>query len=143
MTTFQYPVRGTHKASDSYGNVVFSQSNTMIFSDTVKSLFKIPKPYQILEIMVDTLVVFNAATTNTLNLGITGDADRFAAALAIGPLGRVLASSDVSELANLVDLTDDGDVIEIFGTYAQTGAAATTGSARITITYAMIKQPVV
>jgi len=53
--------------------------------------------------------------------------------LAVGAQARVLATSDVSQIGNLIDVgTTDVDVTV---TYNQTGTAATAGAATVTVLY--------
>lgn len=140
MSTFKQPLRSGDKAQDAVGAAVLTQAAAVTFDGGADQVVaRLPRPYQILEIYVDTLTAFDAATTNTGDLGIAGDTDRFAASLAIGPQGRVLATSDASEIANLANTTDDGGVDEVLFNYAQTGTAATTGAARVSVVYASTK----
>ena len=141
MTTFKQPLRVGDKSENSVGMAVLAQVTTQSYAEASKVLARLPRPYQVIDIQVDILTAFNAATTNTLDLGVTGDLDRYADNLSLTAAGRVLATSDVSELSGLVDTTDDGGTTEIIGTYAQTGTAATAGLARITVLYTCTKTP--
>ena len=71
--------------------------------------------------------VFNAATTNTIDIGIQSDGDLFGSALA----GGAVAFVPLDESAGY-KLTAD---TPIYATYNQTGTAATTGEATIYIAY--------
>lgn len=138
MTTFRGPVRIYDKNKDinsDAGWVPASQTNTMDFNDTTKDLFNIPANSQIIDFYVDVTTAFNAATTNTLDLGVSGTANRFADALALGTVARVLGSSDASQLGEYANTGTTG--ITVQGVYAQTGAAASAGEARITVVYAV------
>jgi len=93
----------------------------------------LPANSQIIDINVDVTTAFDAGTANTLDLGDGTTADKYADALALGSVARVLASSDVSQLTNLVDIgTSD---VALTATYNQTGSAATAGVAQVTVLY--------
>ena len=49
------------------------------------------------------VTTYNAGTTNTIDFGDGTTADKFADALAVGAQARVLATSDVSQIGNLID----------------------------------------
>lgn len=134
MGRFQLPLQGIDKkGGDSVGDVVLTQSFPVIWSDTgvAKAGIKLPKPYRIHSISIDTTTAFDAATA-TLALGILGSTARFAAALNVKAAGRVLASSDATKLANMVDLTE-GDVFDIVATL--TAASGAAGAAEVTVQY--------
>lgn len=73
------------------------------------------------------LTVFNAATTNVLDIGTTADDDLYATDLALGAVAFVPLDEAVSTYLT-VDTT-------FTATYAQTGTAATTGDAWAIIAY--------
>ncbi|MEG9884108.1 MAG: hypothetical protein V6Z86_05740 [Hyphomicrobiales bacterium] len=138
MTTFRAPLRvyDANKDIDSdAGWVTAMQTNTMVFGDTTKDLFNLPANSQIIDFYVDVTTAFNAATTNTLDLGVSGTPARFADNLALGTAERVLGSSDASQLDEYASTGTTG--ITVQGVYAQTGAAATAGAARISVLYAV------
>ena len=144
-TTFSGPVKagtisnttgstvGTNVANT--GFVLMAQSANVVFeaNATTTDIATLPANSQIFQITVDVTTVFNAASTNTLDLGDDSTADQYADALALGSLARVLATSDVSQIGNLIDIgTSD---ITVTATYNQTGTAATTGAATVTVLY--------
>jgi len=144
-TTFSGPIKagtikdttgttvGTDKAN--VGFVLMAQSGNVVFGDdgTTTVVATLPANSQIYQIAVDVTTAFDAGTTNTLDIGDGTTADKYADALAAGAQARVLATSDVSQIGNLVDIgTADVDVTV---TYNQTGTAATAGAATVTVLY--------
>lgn len=65
---------------------------------------------------------FNAATTNVLDVGTSGDDDGFATDLALGTVGVIVAD----EMATSDDWYSTA-AVTVTCTYAQTGTAATAG----------------
>jgi hypothetical protein len=144
-TTFSGPIKagpiynttGTTVGSDvkNVGWVLMSQSAAIVFAanGTTTDIATLPANSQIFQITLDITTVFNAASTNTIDFGDGTTADQYADALAAGSLARVLATSDVSQIGNLVDIgTSD---ITVTATYNQSGTAATTGAATATVLY--------
>ena len=144
-TTFSGPVKagtinnttgstvGTNVANT--GFVLMAQSANVVFeaNGTTTDIATLPANSQIFQITVDVTTAFDAASTNTLDLGDGSTADQYADALALGSLARVLATSDVSQIGNLIDIgTSD---ITVTATYNQTGTVATTGAATVTVLY--------
>ena len=144
-TTFSGPVKagtisnttgstvGTNVANT--GFVLMAQSANVVFeaNATTTDIATLPANSQIFQITVDVTTVFNAASTNTLDLGDGSTADQYADALALGSLARVLATSDVSQIGNLIDIgTSD---ITVTATYNQSGTVAAAGAATVTVLY--------
>ena len=144
-TTFSGPIKagtikdttgttvGTDKAN--VGFVLMAQSANVVFGDdgSTTVVATLPANSQIYQIAVDVTTAFDAGTTNTLDIGDGSTADKYADALAAGAQARVLATSDVSQIGNLIDIgTADVDVTV---TYNQTGTAATAGAATVTVLY--------
>lgn len=144
-TTFSGPIKagtikdttgttvGTNKAN--VGFVLMAQSGNVVFAanGTETVVATLPANSQIYQIAVDVTTAFDAGTTNTLDIGDGSTADKYADALAAGAQARVLATSDVSQIGNLIDIgTSDVDVTV---TYNQTGTAATAGAATVTVLY--------
>jgi hypothetical protein len=124
---------GTNKAN--VGFVLMAQSGNVVFAadGTETVVATLPANSQIYQIAVDVTTAFNAATTNTLDIGDGTTADKYADALAAGAQARVLATSDVSQIGNLIDIgTSD---VDITVTYNQSGTAATAGAATVTVLY--------
>ena len=144
-TTFSGPIKagtikdttgttvGTDKAN--VGFVLMAQSGNVVFAadGTETVVATLPANSQIYQIAVDVTTAFDAGTTNTLDLGDGTTADKYADALALGSQARVLATSDVSQIGNLIDIgTSD---VDITATYNQSGTAATAGAATVTVLY--------
>lgn len=107
------------------------------FSDNgvAKVVGVIPAGSQIINLISGVFVrtVFNAATTNTLNIGTTADDDLYATLLALGTKAFVaLDESAATGLVNTFYVTVD---TTITATVVLTGTAATTGTAEVVIAY--------
>lgn len=145
-TTFSGPVRSkdgfqsiientTTGAITATGYGVMSQSKQVTFAadGTETVIGTLPANSQIVEIYVDVSTAFDAGTTNTLDLGDGTTADKYADALDVSSAGRLRATSDVSQIGNLVDIgTSD---VALTATFNQTGSAATAGTAQVTVLY--------
>ena len=144
-TTFSGPVKagtirnttGTTVGTDvaNTGWVLMAQSANIVYgaNGTETEIATLPANSQIFQITLDITTAFNAATTNTIDFGDGTTADQYADALAAGTLGRVLATSDISQVGNLVDIgTSD---ITVTATYNQTGTVASAGAATATVLY--------
>ena len=144
-TTFSGPIKagtiknttGTTVGTDvqNVGSVVMTQAANVVFAadGTTTTIATLPANSQIIEIYVDVTTAFDAGTTNTLDLGDGTTADQFADALALGSVARVLATSDVSQITNLIDI--GASDVQVVATYNQTGSAATAGAATVTVVY--------
>lgn len=137
MSRFQPPLQLVEKTDGAFsaGDITAVQSFLVNFGDTgvTRIPFRLPKPYIIVDINVDTLTAFNSATA-VLDLGILGQLQRFMAAVDIKAAGRVRASAVAARLAGFVDLTGvDGsfDMIALL-----TAAGGSAGQARVTFEYA-------
>ena len=144
-TTFSGPIKaGTIKATTgttvgedkaNVGFVLMAQSGNVVFGDdgSTTVVATLPANSQIFQITVDVTTAFDAGTTNTFDIGDGSTANLYADALAAGSQARVLATSDVSQIGNLIDIgTSDVDVTV---TYNQPGTAATAGAATVTVLY--------
>jgi hypothetical protein len=140
MTTFTAPLQvGTkrHEPGKNLGQAVLTQTNTVAFSDTTKTMFVLPAQSQIIEMYVDITTVFNAAVTNTLDVGTAADPDAFVDAQDLTTAGRFRGST--SAQANLSAFADVGSSdVTVQAVYNQ-GAGPTTGAARVTVVYAVNK----
>lgn len=106
---------------------------TVVFSNSAAVVIgTIPANSQITSVHIDTAVVFNAATTNTMTVGVVGAPALYVAATAVGPLGR--ASTVTTGVYSNWNTTGTGDVTAT-ASFSQTGTAATTGTAVVTIVY--------
>jgi hypothetical protein len=144
-TTFSGPIKaGTIKDTTgstvgtdvaNVGSVVMTQATNVVFGDdgTTTTIATLPANSQIIEIYVDVTTAFDAGTTNTLDLGDGSTADQFADALDVSSAARLLATSDVSQIPNLIDI--GASDVQVVATYNQTGTAATAGAATVTVVY--------
>lgn len=144
-TTFSGPIKagtikyttgttvGTDKAN--VGFVLMAQSANVVFgaNGTETVVATVPANSQIYQIAVDVTTAFDAGTTNTFDIGDGSTADQYADALAVGTAARVLATSDVSQIGNLIDIGSTD--VDVTVTYNQTGTAATAGAATVTVLY--------
>lgn len=144
-TTFSGPIKagtikyttgttvGTDKAN--VGFVLMAQSANVVFGadGTETVVATVPANSQIYQIAVDVTTAFNAGTTNTFDIGDGSTADQYADALAVGTAARVLATSDVSQIGNLIDIGSTD--VDVTVTYNQTGTAASAGAATVTVLY--------
>lgn len=141
ITTFQNKMRIGDKANsalgreESLGFVPVVQSGTILYTEegAAKDICVLPAKSEILDIYVDVITAFNGSGTNLLNLGKAGSDDEFAKDLDVSAAGRVLASSDASQLANLVNIGDDQVTLQAI--YADQNSNASAGAARITVLY--------
>ena len=144
-TTFSGPIKagtlkdttgstvGTNVANT--GFVLMAQSANIVYAadGTTTTIATLPANSQIFQITLDVTTAFDAGTTNTIDFGDGTTADKYADALAAGSLARVLATSDVSQIGNLIDIgTSD---IQVVATYNQSGSAASAGAATATVLY--------
>lgn len=115
------------------GGVLSAITTTVAYTNaTAVTIATIPANSQIVDINIDTITGFNAASTNTISVGKTGSAAAFVTATDVTTAGResVATTGVYSAWAD----TGSSDIVAT-ATYAQTGTAATAGSARITIVY--------
>ena len=144
-TTFSGPIKagtlkettgstvGTNVANT--GFVLMAQSANIVYAanGTTTTIATLPANSQIFQITLDVTTAFDAGTTNTIDFGDGTTADKYADALAAGSQARVLATSDVSQIGNLIDVgTSD---IQVIATYNQSGSAASAGAATATVLY--------
>ena len=144
-TTFSGPIKagtisnttGTTVGDDiaNVGFVLMAQSANITFAadGTTTTIATLPANSQIFQITLDVTTAFNAGTTNTIDFGDGTTADQFADALAAGSQARVLATSDVSQIGNLIDVGSSD--VQVVATYNQTGSAASAGAATATVLY--------
>jgi hypothetical protein len=125
-TTFSGPIKAG-SVREGASAKVFGANGT----ETVVAT--LPANSQIYQIAVDVTTAFDAGTTNTFDIGDGSTADQYADALAVGSAARVLATSDVSQIPNLIDIGSSD--VNVTVTYNQTGTAATAGAATVTVLY--------
>lgn len=90
----------------------------------------LPPGAVVLEAGIVVTTVFNAGTTNTLNVGTSADDDGFASLIALGTKGRIVAD----DMATSDDLYSTSEAT-ITATVVLTGTAATTGAGTVYVTY--------
>jgi hypothetical protein len=137
-TTFSGPIKAgsvREGASANVGFVLMAQSANVVFGadGTETVVATLPANSQIYQIAVDVTTAFDAGTTNTFDIGDGSTVDQYADALAVGSAARVLATSDVSQIPNLIDIGSSD--VNVTVTYNQTGTAATAGAATVTVLY--------
>ena len=108
----------------------------ILFSDSgSKTAFKLPAGALVVQWRVIVTTAFNAATTNQLDVGITGDTTKWASNLNVGSAGifnEASSGADITESHAI--LTAETDVLL---EYSQSGTAATAGAAILEVVYAV------
>ena len=116
------------------GHVLMVQSFHITNSDTTDTTetVVIPAKSHIKNIFVNVEVAFDAGTSNTLDVGIVGDSDKFIDGCAVGTLGTVALAATAKCLAwKNVGETD----VRIAAKYIPTGTAQSAGKARVCVVY--------
>lgn len=118
--------------------VLTAITSTVVFGNaTAVTIGSVPAGAQIVNIHIDTTTAFNAGTTNTMTVGVNGSAAAYVATTAVGPLGRAsVATTGVYSAWPTVGASD----VTVTANYSQTGTAATTGAATVTIVYKAFAQ---
>lgn len=113
------------------GDTTLVQQATLAFGDagSAQDLFILPPNAVPIEFYADTTTVFSAATT--LDIGTTASGNRFADGVTVTSVGRVLGTSDVSQVPEYADLGSAATQI----TAQLTGAGLTTGAITIRCLY--------
>jgi len=137
-TTFSGPIKAgsvREGASANVGFVLMAQSANVVFGadGTETVVATLPANSQIYQIAVDVTTAFDAGTTNTFDLGDGSTANEYADNLDVSSAARVLATSDVSQIPNLIDIGSSD--VNVTVTYNQSGTAATAGAATVTVLY--------
>lgn len=101
-------------------------------SGTAVSMGMLPANAVVLATDISIQTAFNAATTNVLIVGTSGDDDALVAAAGVDE--TAVASTRVTPATLAGRLSSSADT-EIFWKYTQSGTAATAGAATITVTY--------
>tara|TARA_R110000822_G_C15336083_1_gene495266 strand:+ start:7042 stop:7425 length:384 start_codon:yes stop_codon:yes gene_type:complete len=118
-------------ARDYQKQMIHYLRKTVVFGDdgVAKTVGEIPAGALILKALSGVAVqtVFNAGTTNTLNIGTSADDNLYATLLALGALAFVPCDEAVG-------FRVDADTT-ITATVVLTGTAATTGEAEVVIAY--------
>jgi hypothetical protein len=123
----------TNNSVTEIAGVLSAITTTIAFSNTAAvSIGTLPANAQIVDIYIDTTTAFNAATTNTVTVGKTGTANAFVTATSVTSLGR----ASVATTGTYSAWADTGSAeLDATVTFSQTGTAATTGAARVTIVF--------
>lgn len=140
-TTFENNVRIGDKLNSATGElaalgyVAVAQSSLVGFADdgSAVDICVIPANSQIIEIYVDVLTAFDDTGSDLLDIGVSGTADLFAADLDLSSTGRILGSSDASQLANYDDIGTSQITVQAL--YTGQNSDSTAGSARVTVLY--------
>ena len=103
--------------------IIFSETGTI-------TIGTIPAGAVIINAGVVVTTAFNAGTTNTLDIGTSGDTDGFATALALGTIGRIVAD----EMATSNDLYSTSEVT-LQCVVTLSGTAATAGEGFVYVEY--------
>ena len=103
----------------------------LLFSDfasgAAQNIAGLPAGATITRAWVDVKTAFNSATTATLSLGDTALATRYGSAIDVKTAGRKPLNNDTGFTTPAAG--------QLVATFAQTGAAATAGSARVYFEY--------
>ena len=145
-TVFSGPIKAGTNRYPQYQNV----GTTMLFQDAVLNVTSgltssqtiyIPAGCQILEIIVDTTVAFNAGSATTVTVGNLSTAAQYAGGVSAQTTGRVYPTFTAAQLANLQSTTSD-----VYGptniassaivcTATSVGTQPTTGQVYVSILY--------
>lgn len=108
-------------------------SAVVVFGNTAAvTVGTLPANAQIVDINIDTTVAFNATTTNTVTVGKSGAVAAFVAATSVTSVGR----QGVATTGVYTAWADTGgNEVDVTVSFSQTGTAATTGAARVTVVY--------
>jgi hypothetical protein len=119
--------RDVHLQGVSYihADIVFGQANSTVTVGVVPAYATIDNAYVIVS------TAFNAATTNTIDIGTSADPDGFATALALGTIGKI-AADEMATSNDLGPFTADTTIVCVPTT---TGTAASAGVARVVVTF--------
>lgn len=139
-TAFNGPViSGDKRSADDSGPAntgfsVLSQTALLTHNTTnaVSAHFALPAGSQIEDILIDNLIVWNSATSDTLSVGKTAGGTEYASGVdtkaAAGRLAPTLTAAQLTAMANIGSNTD------VYATVTPVGSS-TTGSTRVTIRY--------
>jgi hypothetical protein len=122
-------------APPTFGGAVACKIGTFAFTDTTaKTLFTLPAYARIVDVIIQINTAFDAGSSNTFDLGITGDGDAIADGAAAGTAAILRAgSTNVSGYLN-TELPD----VDVTAVYIPTGTAATAGLATVIVFYVVL-----
>lgn len=103
----------------------------ILFSDASQDVVDLPAGAVVTRVWAEVLVVFNAGTTNVLELGVTGTQAKY------------FGAADVNEAAVAVSAAKgpfaaEAAAVTVKAFFSQTGGAATTGKARVFVEFARL-----
>lgn len=112
--------------------VVHYLTRTVTFADngTTIPLGVLPENATVLDAVIYVGTAFNAGTTNTINVGVTGTAGAFMSAVAVGTTGRKFDATTMNA-ATLKSASERTATVGV----VLSGTAATTGVATVVLTY--------
>ena len=125
-----------------YGGAVCAQQidlNVATGTGAVTASCYVPIGCAIIDIISDTLVVWNSGTSDTLSVGTAAGGTQYASGV-----DTKTAAGRTRPTFTAAQLTVGGTVAapgQIFATITQVGAAATTGMTTVTILYLPVVQP--
>lgn len=103
----------------------------ILFSDANQDVVDLPAGAVVIHAWAEILTAFNAGTTNVIELGVTGTQGKYLAAADV-----VEGTPGVSPAGGKGPFAAEAAAITVKAFYTQTGAAATTGRARVFVEYA-------
>ncbi|HQU24991.1 MAG TPA: hypothetical protein PKX13_12000 [Acidiphilium sp.] len=132
-------ISGTKKDADNNGPAntglaVLSQTATLTQNgaNDVSHQFVIPAGSQILDIIEDTTVAWNAGTSAGLTVGLTAGGTDYAISESVETAGRVRPAFTGVQLAAMENV---GTNTSVYATVTPVGTAATAGSTTVTLVY--------
>jgi hypothetical protein len=149
-TSFEAPLLvGTRPQSspttpwiNDFGSVVIEQDITLAVATgtgAVSGTIYVPTGSELLDVMVDTMVVFNSGTTDVLSLGTAAADTSYASGVNVHtPTGRQRPTFTAAQLINMGNVAAPGELV---ATITQGGTAATTGSVVARVLYTSTTQP--
>lgn len=121
------------------GATIVIQDGTLAYTDTTaKTIAVLPAGAQITNIFVDVTAAFNAGTNNVITIQTAAGAS-LATVTATGAniaTGRATVVLTAAQMATILNVGTTDLIVQ--AVFSSTGATATTGSAAITIQYAVL-----
>lgn len=136
--TFAAPSAFVHNADGfahpAYGGTLAVKSNTVVYTDTTKTLFALPIGAVIVTWIVNIPTAFNSSGTDLLDIGISGTVQKYAAALNVAATGQIVTGF-VPAPIETTPLAEESTVI---ATYTQSVADASAGALTVTVLYYLL-----
>lgn len=114
-----------------YGGTLAVKSNTVVYTDTTKTLFALPVGAVIVTWIVNVSTAFNSSGTDLLDIGISGTTQKYAAALNVAATGQIVTGYVAAELGQ-APLTGE---VTVIATYTESVADASAGALTVTVLY--------